>query len=144
MYDTHLGCIFFVMILRPPRSTRTDTLFPDTTLCRSGESHLATRGTLETAAGPLHQLVASGITHPAPPRAYAAALGLLARFGSSPLPDHPIRLHPVPGKSTVSTAQRHYLVLDRRGGRWLATWEREREGSTERTALGGTRAAEAQ
>src|SRR3546814_3383165 len=23
------------MILRPPRSTRTDTLFPDTTLCRS-------------------------------------------------------------------------------------------------------------
>src|SRR3546814_7711807 len=27
--------LFFVMILRPPRSTRTDTLFPYTTLCRS-------------------------------------------------------------------------------------------------------------
>src|SRR3546814_19258786 len=27
--------IFFVMILLPPRSTRTDTLFPDTTLFRS-------------------------------------------------------------------------------------------------------------
>src|SRR3546814_4701186 len=27
--------IFFVMIRRPPRSTRTDTLFPCTTLCRS-------------------------------------------------------------------------------------------------------------
>src|SRR3546814_4040896 len=27
--------IFFVMILRPPRSTRTDTLFPYTTLFRS-------------------------------------------------------------------------------------------------------------
>src|SRR3546814_13643044 len=26
------------MILRPPRSTRTDTLFPDTTLFRSGQS----------------------------------------------------------------------------------------------------------
>src|SRR3546814_14476262 len=26
---------FFLMILRPPRSTRTDTLFPDTTLFRS-------------------------------------------------------------------------------------------------------------
>src|SRR3546814_17452644 len=26
---------FFVMIRRPPRSTRTDTLFPDTTLFRS-------------------------------------------------------------------------------------------------------------
>src|SRR3546814_11130903 len=28
-------CIFFLMIRRPPRSTRTDTLFPDTTLFRS-------------------------------------------------------------------------------------------------------------
>src|SRR3546814_17925871 len=28
-------CFFFLMILRPPRSTRTDTLFPYTTLFRS-------------------------------------------------------------------------------------------------------------
>src|SRR3546814_13551241 len=29
-------CVFFVLIVRrPPRSTRTDTLFPYTTLCRS-------------------------------------------------------------------------------------------------------------
>src|SRR3546814_16140546 len=28
-------CIFFLMIRRPPRSTRTDTLFPFTTLFRS-------------------------------------------------------------------------------------------------------------
>src|SRR3546814_5687542 len=28
--------LFFLMILRPPRSTRTDTLFPYTTLFRSG------------------------------------------------------------------------------------------------------------
>src|SRR3546814_16646707 len=28
---------FFLMILRPPRSTRTDTLFPYTTLFRSGD-----------------------------------------------------------------------------------------------------------
>src|SRR3546814_17052400 len=27
---------FFLLIRRPPRSTRTDTLFPSTTLCRSG------------------------------------------------------------------------------------------------------------
>src|SRR3546814_17699766 len=27
---------FFSMIRRPPRTTRTDTLFPYTTLCRSG------------------------------------------------------------------------------------------------------------
>src|SRR3546814_4293684 len=29
---------FFLMIRRPPRSTRTDTLFPYTTLFRSGQS----------------------------------------------------------------------------------------------------------
>src|SRR3546814_13089318 len=28
-------CLFFLMIRRPPRSTRTDTLFPYTTLFRS-------------------------------------------------------------------------------------------------------------
>src|SRR3546814_343953 len=31
----YLYCIFFLMIRRPPRSTRTDTLFPYTTLFRS-------------------------------------------------------------------------------------------------------------
>src|SRR3546814_11065827 len=30
------SCVFFLMIRRPPRSTRTDTLFPYTTLFRSG------------------------------------------------------------------------------------------------------------
>src|SRR3546814_21114901 len=46
-----LSC-FFLMIRRPPRSTRTDTLFPYTTLFRSGEidiaisPQLATIGTL--------------------------------------------------------------------------------------------------
>src|SRR3546814_3225748 len=29
------GCVFFIMILLPPRATRTDTLFPYTTLFRS-------------------------------------------------------------------------------------------------------------
>src|SRR3546814_6983288 len=33
--DYTLGFFFFVMIRRPPRSTRTDTLFPYTTLFRS-------------------------------------------------------------------------------------------------------------
>src|SRR3546814_7139021 len=31
-------CFFFLMIRRPPRSTRTDTLFPYTTLFRSTEN----------------------------------------------------------------------------------------------------------
>src|SRR3546814_17031509 len=28
-------CVFCLMIQRPPSATRTDTLFPDTTLCRA-------------------------------------------------------------------------------------------------------------
>src|SRR3546814_14222116 len=40
LYDTgcvlHFTVFFFLMIRRPPRSTRTDTLFPYTTLFRSG------------------------------------------------------------------------------------------------------------
>src|SRR3546814_15497751 len=35
MKDVILSCVLFLMILRPPRSTRTDTLFPYTTLFRS-------------------------------------------------------------------------------------------------------------
>src|SRR3546814_11789846 len=37
MFDiiVHSLCFFFLMIRRPPRSTRTDTLFPYTTLFRS-------------------------------------------------------------------------------------------------------------
>src|SRR3546814_7380658 len=34
----HMLCVFFLMIRRPPRSTRTDTLFPYTTLFRSGSA----------------------------------------------------------------------------------------------------------
>src|SRR3546814_11014918 len=34
-YRCLLMCVFFLMIRRPPRSTRTDTLFPYTTLFRS-------------------------------------------------------------------------------------------------------------
>src|SRR3546814_11460183 len=36
-------CFFFLMIRRPPRSTRTDTLFPYTTLFRSDEGGASTR-----------------------------------------------------------------------------------------------------
>src|SRR3546814_12593576 len=35
MFVFYLCGFFFVMVRRPPRSTRTDTLFPDTTLFRS-------------------------------------------------------------------------------------------------------------
>src|SRR3546814_9619541 len=38
MLDVSGGVVFFLMIRRPPRSTRTDTLFPYTTLFRSPAS----------------------------------------------------------------------------------------------------------
>lgn len=96
----------------------------------SGEIHLATRCTMAASGSPLHQLVASGITHPAPPRWYGRVLGALAMLGESPLPDHPIRLHPLPGKRSIYTCQRNYLMLERRDGRWTARWELERDGPT--------------
>src|SRR3546814_8772382 len=37
-------CFFFLMIRRPPRSTRTDTLFPYTTLFRSRNSAAVYKG----------------------------------------------------------------------------------------------------
>src|SRR3546814_16968878 len=39
-------CFFFLMIRRPPRSTRTDTLFPYTTLFRSDPGAARWRGFL--------------------------------------------------------------------------------------------------
>src|SRR3546814_8603924 len=40
----YLFIFFFLMIRRPPRSTRTDTLFPYTTLFRSSSAPAATTG----------------------------------------------------------------------------------------------------
>src|SRR3546814_20780472 len=39
----YLCLVFVLMIGRPPRSTRTDTLFPDTTLVRSGSCRIYRR-----------------------------------------------------------------------------------------------------
>src|SRR3546814_19597250 len=74
------GLSFFLMIRRPPRSTRTDTLFPYTTLFRSivGQ-HLGVEGRL-LARGigvemPAHRLDLLGDC------ARAAALGALEQIG---------------------------------------------------------------
>src|SRR3546814_18468955 len=46
---------FFLMIRRPPRSTRTDTLFPYTTLCRSPATRaLLSLGRPRTPGGLIH------------------------------------------------------------------------------------------
>src|SRR3546814_14962898 len=43
MYVVLVSFFFFLMIRRPPRSTRTDTLFPYTTLFRSLDTHASMR-----------------------------------------------------------------------------------------------------
>lgn len=101
----------------------------------SGEIHLATRGTLAVPPAALHQLVSSGIAHPAPPAAYPRALGLLARLGEQPLPGRPIRLHPLPGRRGIYAGERNYLLLDRRDGAWTAVWDLEESGPTPPLAI---------
>ncbi|WP_200339163.1 hypothetical protein [Rhodovibrio sodomensis] len=51
-------------------------------------------------------------------------------LGESPVPDQPIRLHPLPGQPLIYTPQRNYLVLERRAGAWRAWWELEGDGAT--------------
>ncbi|NDV99929.1 alkaline phosphatase D family protein [Salipiger sp. PrR002] len=101
----------------------------------SGEIHLATRAEMGAGAHLIHQLVASGISHRAPPRAYALGLGTLAGLGEAPLPEHPIRIRPLPGQSTRYAAERNYLRLERRSGQWRAIWELEGSGPTPAMAL---------
>src|SRR3546814_3091703 len=67
-------CVFFLMRLQPPRSTRTDTLFPYTTLFRSPRSRLRGR-TDARAAARRSRPTADGIT-----RAAARTLGRAAAF----------------------------------------------------------------
>ena len=103
----------------------------------SGEIHLAGRAEMALGAGTtLHQLVSSGVAHPAPPRAFALALGALARLGEDPLPDRPIRVLPLPGRRGRYVAERNWLLVERRAGRWSAAWELERGGRTPRLDLG--------
>lgn len=96
----------------------------------SGEIHLATRAEMGPAGSLIHQLVASGISHRAPPRGYARGLGWFAGLGEAPLADHPIRIMPLPGQRQRYIAERNFLVLQRQGGRWRAIWHLEDSGPT--------------
>src|SRR3546814_10857004 len=51
---THIAFLFFLMIRRPPRSTRTDTLFPYTTLFRSSAGARSTSGPSRPASASGH------------------------------------------------------------------------------------------
>src|SRR3546814_3137107 len=52
--------VFFLMIRRPPRSTRTDTLFPYTTLFRSSDGVAVERGSVAAESGGVAEKSGSG------------------------------------------------------------------------------------
>src|SRR3546814_13192844 len=47
-----ISVVFFLMMRRPPRSTRTDTLFPDTALFRSDRDRFADETQVDVAFDP--------------------------------------------------------------------------------------------
>ncbi|MEN3793800.1 alkaline phosphatase D family protein [Fulvimarina sp. MAC3] len=97
----------------------------------SGEIHLATRGEMRLKDKSLiHQLVSSGISHGAPPKAYALVLTMLARLGESPLPRRKIKMHRMPSARTIYVEERNYMVLERGGRDWSAFWDLEDQGKT--------------
>ena len=103
----------------------------------SGEIHLATRAEMQLGEDRvLHQLVASGIAHRAPPKAWARTLGTLASLGEAPLHGHPIRIRPLPGQGPRYVAERNYLLIERANGHWSARWHLEDSGTTPPLALG--------
>src|SRR3546814_12746166 len=55
---------FFLMIRRPPRSTRTDTLFPYTTLFRSDEVGVPLGQIVEVALRPVEEALAADTARP--------------------------------------------------------------------------------
>src|SRR3546814_4260270 len=77
---SYMSLFFFLMIRLPPRSTRTDTLFPYTTLFRS-------RG--NRASAPLSRHRANALSRPAPGRGGDARRAQKRlRAGADPATDH--------------------------------------------------------
>src|SRR3546814_11697710 len=75
--------IFFLMIRRPPRSTRTDTLFPYTTLFRSEEGHDGVEPAAEMVGAKIaHNKIPERIFHAVEPRAHGEGE---ARDGPGPM-----------------------------------------------------------
>src|SRR3546814_16594239 len=90
----HFLFFFFLMIRRPPRSTRTDTLFPYTTLFRSprrphGDDQWISAGTRKQHGASIRSGKRRGLHRLAHPHCRASAL-----FGPRPVdprPDYPRR-----------------------------------------------------
>src|SRR3546814_982796 len=102
---------FFVMIRRPPRSTRTDTLFPYTTLFRSGPASgcAAAAGAARNGARPL-PLPSSRRRHNDPPLAVAQRARHHAGGSGGPLRQAPRAHRPAGGRSEEHTSELQSLM----------------------------------
>src|SRR3546814_6445244 len=79
----YVSIFFCLMIRRPPRSTRTDTLFPYTTLFRSsGADRVRARGRCRGRSGDvgLHRLAGAGRRRPARSEEHTSELQSLMRI----------------------------------------------------------------
>src|SRR3546814_18568405 len=88
-------CFFFLMIRRPPRSTRTDTLFPYTTLFRSCSRRGIESANAETAIFAVRK-VEDIVVDRAEPAEGRPARALAAEFGPIVDPRQPLLQPPVP------------------------------------------------
>ena len=102
----------------------------------SGEIHLAARATMPLGShGTLHQLIASGVAHRPPPKAWARVLGSLAAFGEGPVPGVSITIDRLPGQLGRYVAERNTLDVTRQDGVWRAVWDLEDSGRTAALSL---------
>src|SRR3546814_3994192 len=100
-FSCYLSFFFFLMIRRPPRSTRTDTLFPYTTLFRSSR-HRGSQVGCHCRGG----LGGSGAGHhPAHPGRYRRQRAEVAARRPRPVPRRPAR------RGAVSRSEEHTSEL---------------------------------
>src|SRR3546814_4317410 len=119
-----LHIIFFLMIRRPPRSTRTDTLFPYTTLFRSADisdnlalaDYLVSLGKAESDERVVGFRIASGENRGTPVTDVSLVAYLLrsAEFEPAPAAVRAVEVRVTPGEA-LAFFKRFDLVATRRG-----------------------------
>jgi len=98
----------------------------------SGEIHFAAWAVLEAAEGRIHQLISSGVMHPAPPALVGRILGMSGGVGHRIGDRGEFRMHRLPGFGCRYLAQRNWLSLDPGGGEggYRASWRTEFRGDS--------------
>src|SRR3546814_3925038 len=110
---TGVMIVFFLMIRRPPGSTRTDTLVPYTTLFRSAVAAVAVAGVVDRPAARTQGERAVGFAARIPRSPVAAHLGVLRGFRHRRRPLAAAGQHP---GTPLAAGRAAYLADQRRAG----------------------------